>query len=636
MPQASQSCDPQTVNASNGQQNSSLIGGQKNQEKGQQAGGNPGLRDRLWPIRIERLKAHKIPATQHLKMPRTIWVSSVIINILGVALPLLILQVYDRIIPNQSLGTLMMLVLGFMGVMALEFGLRVGRAYVLGWAATRFEVEAGQKAIGHLLHASFEQVGRERAQTQMDRLTSIFRLADFFGSANSLLIIDLPFVLILVAVMGLIAGPLVLVPLVVLTVFALLTLHFGRNLKKRFEERDDQDNKTYDFISESLRGVITLKGLSMEPFMLRRFERLQKARAQTSYGTILASSTAQSVSSILGNVTIIATVSVGGILAVMSNLSIGTLAACTLLSGRIIQPVVRFAGLWTEFQRLELAMKEAGELFQLPLAEAGGVRDKREGPPQIRVENIRLYKDELSQAGPFSLKIEEGECIGITGKDLDAKGALLNQLSGISTLETGKILLNDIDVQQYRNGNPGEVVMVGPKSAVFDGTILDNLSLYGTGPTLEAVQWAANMTGIDYDVNCLPLGYDTVIGDGAAEKLPQGLIQRILLTRAIAMVPKVLILDEPQMFLDQASDQKLVTCLSALRHQITIIVSTMRPSYFKLVDRLLRFDDGAFVIETMREIGEEGPRSAKTMAESKSPENTGSDNRSSKNRREAG
>ena len=108
------------------------------------------FRNRLWPISIGRLKAHNIPFTDLLRMPFPIWVSSVIINILGVGLPLLILQVYDRIIPNQSFNTLSMLVLGFVGVLVLEFLLRLGRAYTLGWAATRFEVGASHCAVKHL------------------------------------------------------------------------------------------------------------------------------------------------------------------------------------------------------------------------------------------------------------------------------------------------------------------------------------------------------------------------------------------------------------------------------------------------------------------------------------------------------
>ncbi len=596
MPAASQTWDPLAERLKGGGSTPSLKD-QKSEKKPEQPAPHVALIDKLWPLRIQRLEEHKIPATQHLKMPKVIWASSVIINILGVGLPLLILQVYDRIIPNQSISTLIMLVLGFCGILGLEFLLRVGRAYVLGWSATRFEIEASQQAIRHLLKAPLDLVGSERSQTQLDRLTSIFRLADFFGSANSLLIIDLPFVLLLVAIMALIAGPLVLVPVGILVVFGVLTLQFGRRLKHRFEEREQQDNKTYDFIAECLRGVITLKGLSMEPFMLRRFERLQKARAETNYGTIFASSMAQSISSILGNVTIIATVSVGAMYAVLSNLSIGTLAACTLLAGRIIQPVVRFAGLWSEFQRLELALMEASDLFNLPQNEQQGVIDSREGPPVIKIQNLVVYKNDQPLLSPFSLTIAPSECIGITGRDGDSKNQFLKQIAGLSDIKAGQVLFNDIDVADFRSGNSGDVVMVGPKSSVFDGSILDNLGLYGTGPTIDEVQWAAGMTGIDYDVNCLPLGYDTLIGDGAADKLPQGLIQRILLTRAIAMLPKVLVLDEPQMFLDQASDQKFVTCLGALRHHITIIISTMRPSYFQLSDRLLRFDGGNIVIE---------------------------------------
>lgn len=598
MPAKSQSCGSQTLRSKLSQPESFLSGDQKQNQDDDQPNMQAGLIDRLWPLRIKRLRAHNIPATDHLRMPVTIWFSSVIINLLGVALPVFILQVYDRIIPNQTVSTLVMMVLGFIGILSLEFLLRVGRAYVMGWAATRFEIEASQQALQRLLDLPLEHITAEKTQTHMDRLTSIFRLADFFCSANSLLVIDLPFVLILVVIMGLIAGPLVFVPIGILLVFAVLTLQFGRRLRERFEEREKQDNKTYDFIAECLRGVITLKGLSMEPFMLRRFERLQKARAQTNYGTIYASSSAQSISSILGNVTIISTVSVGATYAVMANMSIGTLAACTLLAGRIIQPVVRFAGLWSEFQKLELALFEAGDLFRKKINKRDGVIDKNEGTPLIRVDNLVLFQDGSPLNQPFSMTIGTSDCIGVSGKDNWAKTQFLEKLAGLHELEAGRILYNDVDVMNYRSGNPGYIVMVGQKSSVFDGSILDNISLFGTGPTVEEIEWAAGMTGIDVEVNSLPFGYDTPIGDGAREKLPHGLIQRILLTRAIAMLPKVLVLDEPQMFLDQASDRKLITCLGALRHHITIVISTMRPSYFQLVDRLVKFDDGEITIET--------------------------------------
>lgn len=551
-----------------------------------------GIRDRLWPINIRRLKAHGIPGTEILRMPMTIWASSIIINVLGIGLPILILQVYDRVIPNQSLNTLLLLGLGFVGVLFLEFLLRLGRAYSLGWSATRFQMTVSQMAIKRLLTAPLEVVGHDRTQTQLDRLTSISRLADFFGGPNSLLVIDLPFVIILIATMGLIAGNLVFIPLCVLLVFAGLTLRYGRELGEQFEAREVQDNRTYDFVGECLKGVITLKGFAMEPFMLRRFERLQNSRAITNYRTIMASNSAQSVSAILGNVTIIATVSVGAIFAVVGDLSIGTLAACTLLSGRIIQPVVRFAGLWSEFQKLELALQEASDLFRIEQRSTKFITDGREGPPAIQLMNVGFQEDEKSILGPINLTIDGFECFGVTGPDNEAKSLFLKAVTGLHVPHSGEVLYNNIDIQHYRNGNPGSIVMVGPKSSVFDGTILENFTLFGTGPTVDEVRWAAQMTGVDYDINCLPQGYDTPIGDGAMEKLPQGLIRRLLLTRAIAMLPKVLVLDEPQMFLDNSADKKLVQCLSALRHNMTIIISTMRPSYFPLADRMFSIEDG--------------------------------------------
>lgn len=565
---------------------------EENEVKAQSSKAKTGLGQKLWPISISQLKAHNIPGTDYLKLTPTVWYSSVIINLLGVGLPILILQVYDRIIPNQSLNTLVMMVIGFIGILLLEFLLRIGRAYVLGWSATKFEMAVAQEAIGRLLKAPLSQVTSDRTQTQLDRLTSVSRLADFFGGPNCLLIIDLPFVLIFVCVMLLIGGSLVLVPIGILTIFAVLTLKFGNSLKANFEAREVQDNRTYDFIAECLHGVITLKGLAMEPFMLRRFERLQKSRAITNYKTIAAAANAQSISASLGNVTIVAIVTAGGIHAVNGDLSIGTLAACTLLAGRIIQPVVRFAGLWSEFQKLELALKEASELFELPQGTDEKVIDGRDGAPTILLNNVRFKGEGGNDLGPFNLAIESGECIGIIGPDDLGKHSFLKTVAGIEAPLYGQVKYNHIDVESYRLGNPGSIIFVGPKSAVFDGTILENFTLFGTGPTVEEVRWAAQMTGVDYDINCLPQGYDTPVGDSAAEKLPLGIVRRIVLTRAIAMLPKVLVLDEPQMFLDSASDKKLVSCLAAMKQYTTIVMSTLRPSYFHLADRMLKFENG--------------------------------------------
>lgn len=550
-----------------------------------------GLRQKLWPISASRLRENNIPGVEYLRMPTSIWFASLIINFLGIGLPILILQVYDRVIPQQSYNTLVVMVLGFAGILLFELLLRVSRAYVLGWSATQFEIKVSQLAIKKLLDAPLDKVTSDKTQTQIDRLSSIFKLADFFGGSNSLLVIDLPFTLVLMATMAIIAGWLVLVPIGVLMVFGALTLRFGRRLREQYEDRDVQDNRTYDFVAECLRGVLTLKGMSMEPFMLRRFERLQKTRATTNYNTIKASSEAQSISAILGNVTIISTVTVGAVFAVIGDLTIGTLAACTLLAGRIIQPIVRFAGLWSEFQKLELALFEAASLFKLPEQPRQRVVDSYEGSPVIKLRNAVIKRNDSIEFGPLNMMIGEGECLGITGGDTRAKTSFLNTLAGLSEVCSGQITYNDIDIQPYRQGNPRSIVLVGPRSDVFDGTILDNLTLFGTGPEVDEVRWAAQMTGVDYDINCLSRGYDTVIGDGSPEKLPEGLVRRLILTRAIAMLPRVLILDEPQQSLDSASDKILLNCLNTLRGNITIVFSSMRPSYFQLADRMLTFDN---------------------------------------------
>ena len=240
----------------------------------------------MFGIGRHELQALGLDKTHLLRMPWSVVAASAAINLLALALPLTILQVYDRVIPHQSIETLTMLLLGLVVVVAIDAVLRISRAYVIAWAATRFTQAAVVTAFDRVMLAPGRALERDPSARQLQKIQAVQRLGEFYGGRSRLVLLDLPFVLVFIAIMALIASALAVVALVVLIVFSAVTMHMGRMLKLAIERRDAQDTKIYDFIADVLTGITTLKGHAMEPMMLRRFERLQRSAAEMDFRAI--------------------------------------------------------------------------------------------------------------------------------------------------------------------------------------------------------------------------------------------------------------------------------------------------------------------------------------------------------------
>ena len=209
--------------------------------------------------------------------------ASLIVNLFSLALPIVILQIYDRILPNEATDTLIVLTVGLVLVLLLDGAFRTARAYVTGWNAARFEHLLGCRAIDRLLSSHIDKLERDPPGVHLDRLGAINTLRDFHGGQAKLLLVDLPFIALFLALIYVIAGWLVLVPLAIFAVLGAASALIGRLLRQALKERSLLDDRRYSFVIEILSGIHTIKLLAMEPLMLRRYERLQESTAASSY-----------------------------------------------------------------------------------------------------------------------------------------------------------------------------------------------------------------------------------------------------------------------------------------------------------------------------------------------------------------
>lgn len=529
------------------------------------------------------LESLGVPEAERLRIPHSVTAASIVVNIFGLALPLAVLEVYDSIIPNQAVESLALLVAGFVILVVFEMMLRLARAYVSGLSAARFEARAMGEGLLRFASAPSDAFNGEPAAKHLSRLNAVSKLADFYGGQMRWTLIDLPFVVVFLAVMGLIGGAIALVPIAILVVFFALSAVSTQRLSKAMRARDEQDAKTYDFMTEVLSGIVTVKGAAMEPFMARRMERLLGQARDINRATILTSSETENLSSLLGNVTFIAIAAVGGIIAVFGDMSVGSLAACSLLAGRIIQPVLRAASVWRSMQSLRITQEDAATIFALARHEIAETKRQRVKKPRLEI---------YDQSGAMLLSAPFGALVAITGKDAAHKAQLLETIAGVAAHDTFRARFAGRGTADYRRAAARSILYCTPKSEALGGTLIDNLTLFNYGASLQDVLWACDLIGLRREIDRLPAGFETRIGEGANESLPSGMLQRVSLARAIALKPDMLVLDEPQALLDQEADRRLLFALSKLHRVFTIVVATNRPSYVAIADRAFHLDGG--------------------------------------------
>lgn len=529
-------------------------------------------------------------------LPRSVLWTSLAINLLGLALPLVALQIYDRIVPNQAEGTLALLTLGLLVVIVLDTAMKVARSYVLGWESAKAGCAKNIDATRRLLGAPRDEIDAVRPTTWMDRLDALAEINAANAVPARIVLIDLLFIPVYIGLFATVGGLLVLAPIAVIVPMVLLFIKRGGALRERISERAEQDQRKQDFLVECLGGIQAIKAMTMEPQIQRRYERLQKRAAEINYQVINVSQSLQSLGTLASALTSVAVVTAGALIVVGGgNLSIGALACCSLLSGRLMQPVMKGVGIWSEHQSRSVSADRAAPLDALKevwlQAEGGPARCHGHicltGVSYAPSQNARETLDAVD------LSIMARETVAFRPMDGAAKSALLNIISGQITPTGGRVEIDGRCIRtEWGPQLHAQIVTVSNNSDIFAGTILENLTVFGGRGAVERVRHYARAIGLEASINLLPDGYDTFVGDSVVHELPNGLIQQIAIVRAFAREPAILIIDEAYTSLDSATDKRVQETIARMRGERTIIIAGHRPSYFALADRTLDIVNG--------------------------------------------
>lgn len=562
---------------------------------------------------LEELRTPLVPRVEAwfrdtLKLSRWLYadalLASLLINLLGLLLPLFVMQTYDRVVPNQATATLWVLALGLLLATLFELLLRVLRARLLDIAGKKTDVVLSatlfERITGMAMKARPGTIGGF-AQSIHD----FQGLREFLTAVTLTSLIDLPFVLLMIAVIGLLGGWLVMIPLLAFPITILFAGLIQARLRDTVKKSLALAGERHALLIETLGGLETLKSCGAEGERQHRWEQthgaLTRLDTHARFLSALASNGTLFIQQLAGMATLVA-----GVYAIFDGaLSVGALVACYMLGSRVLAPLGQIAGLITRYQQAQLTMQSTDALMALPQE-----RESRQRPLERTSLRGELNLTQVvfrypGQSTPalagISLRLKPGERVGIIGRSGSGKSTLARLLMGFYAPDEGQILIDNLDLRQLDVADlRSQIGYVAHDLPLLAGSLRDNLTLGARHVSDERMLEVAEITGVAELARQHPQGFDRPVGE-RGQLLSGGQRQAVLLARALLLDPPILLLDEPTSSMDNTSEEQLRARLQSCTQDKTLLLITHRASMLALVDRLLVLDNGRLVADGPKE-----------------------------------
>ena len=522
------------------------------------------------------------------------------LNLFGTLVPFYSMAVYDRVIPNNAMGSLGVLTVAAVMIVGFELVMRLLRSHLLEAAARRIDVALSAQVFAQCLRmraASRPASGGVLANTVRD----FEAVREFFATSTLTVLGDLPFMLLYLAVIALVGGWLALVPLAAIPILLGIALLARRPLARKVNESMQETSQRTAHLFETMNGLDNIKSLGAEAWSRRKWESLTQAIAHNSLETREISSRVTYLNTMVLGLANVAVVAVGAILMNENAMTLGQIIAVSLLTGRALAPVSQIAGLVVRWEQTKLSYEALDKIMQAPTDEAAV---SLQAPPmrgRLEFRDVSFaYPNQPPVVEALNLRIRPGERVGIIGKLGSGKSTLLRLILNQYAPSAGSVLVDDIVNTQLEPLSLRRQIGYVPQDVtLFHGTLRENIELGRVQADDAALLEAMRVSGLDEIVAQLPAGVGTQVGE-RGDRLSGGQRQIVAIARALLTRPRLLLLDEPSSMIDPGNEQKLISRLRSLG-DTTIVLVTHRMAMLALVDRLVVMDRGRVVADGRRD-----------------------------------
>ena len=522
--------------------------------------------------------------------------ATLMINLMSLAMPLFMLAIYDVVIPSGSVVQLYYLLGGVGMAIGMEWLFRQLRSAVMAHAAGRIDYIIGTAGFQRVLMLPIAMSENEPLGAQISHLQEFESVREFFAGPLSETLIDLPFVAISLAVMALIAGWLVMVPITAAILLILIALSVSPFIKRTFANSGGAKTQKQRFLIEAVSGMRAIKFAGAENVWIDRFRNVSAASAINDFKVAMLNNFVQTLGRIVMLGGGIAIVGFGASMVMNEAVSIGALVACMALGWRVMGPFHSVVMLLNRMTQIRASLRQINHLMLLkPERIAGRVPPKRTLKGRITFLGVgfRHSPDANPALNGVTFEIQPGEIVAITGANGAGKTTVANLACGLYKPQVGQLLLDGVDIRQIDTIDIRQNIGLVPQnSELLYGTVAQNMRLSVPYATDDELVEAAQTTDIHDAIMALPQGYETRLTERVVSELPEGFKQKLAIARALIRKPPVLIFDEPGQMLDERGDKAFINTVKKLKGTCTIVIITHRPSHMRLADRMIVLDSG--------------------------------------------
>ena len=525
--------------------------------------------------------------------------ASLLVNLFAIVSPLFVMNVYDRVVPNQAFETLWMLATGVILAFSFEAIIRLIRARYIDLAGRQVDLTLSSRLIDRLLGLKLSS-RPDSAGNLMNQLAEFDSVRSFITSTTVMAFIDLPFVVLFLALVIWLGGWLVLIPVTCIGTALVVAWLLNKPLQNVIATQQKTSAKRQNFLMELLLGLVEVKNCNVEQQNQRQWSTLNRSVADASLKIRHLQTITGQMTTLMLQLNTVALVIAGVYLISAGELSMGGLIATMMISGRCAAPVSQVISLLNQYEKTIQALNHTGQIMNLPQEYPKERQLLRPGnfKGHFYINNLTFnYPNTPDLLSDINLKIPAGTKLAILGRMGSGKSTLLQLLMGLWEPKQGLVGVDGIDLRQIDpNWFRRHVGFVGQRTELFNASLRDNITMHRDGICDNDILRALEQAGLQGVVQAGSAGLDLIVGE-CGRHLSGGQAQAVGLARALVMQPRAIILDEPSSAMDSQAEARFRQLLQELK-DTTVVMVTHKMNLLDTMDRIVVLDQGKISINS--------------------------------------
>jgi ATP-binding cassette subfamily B protein len=523
--------------------------------------------------------------------------ASFVVQLFGLANPLLIQVIIDKVISQRSLDTLQ--ILGIALVVVTVLGGLIGslRTFLFSETTNRIDTRLGAEVIDHLLRLPLNYFENRPVGELGSRIAELEKIRNFLTGQALTTILDAAFSVIYIVVMLVYSWLLTLIALAVVPIQVSLTLVGAPLIRRQIRDTAQSNAKTQSHLVEVLTGIQTVKAQNVETVSRWKWQDLYNSYITRTFEKTITGTALNETSNVFQQLSQLLVLWVGAILVLNGQLTLGQLIAFRIISGYVTQPLLRLSNIWQSVQELRVSFERLADIIDTP--EESSDADKANIPlpsidGKVRFDNVSFsFKQGSAKVlSNINLEIPVGTFVGIVGQSGSGKSTLMKLLPRLYEPQEGRILIDGYDISKVELYSLRRQVGIVPQDPLlFAGSVSDNIALTDPDADSDEIVRACRIAEAHDFVMALPMGYSTNVGERGAS-LSGGQRQRLAIARTLLSRPRLLILDEATSALDYDTERRVCENLREACKDSTVFFITHRLSTIRNADIVVMMHQG--------------------------------------------